>query len=544
MEREQTTFQSLANANVRVDWLTVLAWLVLPATLGLAITHQSLWMDEGFTVWFAAHRSVSSFFSTLTGLPGARGDPQMILYLTYIWGWVKLFGESEVALRAANIPFAILFMGTMSWACRRFLRQPNLWALFCLSPFFWFYLNEARPYIALMAFSAVAIVALLAYLIDPAEYRASAPWWCLIALLLAWGTHILGAFLFPSIAVLSVTATARDLNVRRNFLRDWSRPFLFCMPAFLALGTFYVWASAHGVSKEHGEPGLSNLAFILYEFLGFGGLGPPRFELRQNPHLYVFAPYWPLLLLGAVSLLTVGLLLFRARPPKLVWRLTTSLIVGMAIALGFARIENFRIIGRHMAVFFPLLLLTLMLGQKRSFSSSRERYAAITALVAVGIVWGISDARLVYMRKYEKDAYREASSIAVARARQDGGKIMWVADPHAAHYYGIQVMKGDRSPQIEPGDTLDWHVSVQAIDGKNWDPEEAEAYLDSSTASTILVFSRGDLFDTKSAWSTLIQQQKPTQIAQLPAFSIYEWQPKVATAAGIASLGPHRAIAH
>jgi hypothetical protein len=316
------------------------------------------------------------------------------------------------------------------------------------------------------------------------------------------------------------------------------------MPAFLALGTFYVWASAHGVSKEHGEPGLSNLAFILYEFLGFEGLGPPRFELRQHPHLYVFVPYWPLLLLGAASLLTVGLLLFRTRPPKLVWRLTTSLTVGMAIALVFSRMEHFRVLGRHVAVFFPLLLITLMLWSKQSFSSRRERYAAIAALVAIGIVWGISDARLVSMGKYEKDAYREASSIAVARARQDGGKIMWVADTHAAHYYGIQVMKGVRSPQIEPGDALDWHVSNQAIDGNNWHPEEAAAYLDSSTAPTILVFSRGDLFDTKSAWRALIQQQKPAEIAQLPAFSIYEWQPKVATAAGIASLEPRRAIAH
>ena len=497
--RGEATFQSLTHANVRVGWLKVLIWLVLPATFGLAITHQSLWMDEGYTVWFASHKSIGSFFSTLIGLPGATGDPQMLFYLLYMWGWVKAFGESEVALRAANIPFAILFMGTMSWACRRFLRQPNLWALFCLSPFFWFYLNEARPYIALMAFSSVAIVALLAYLMDPAEYRASAPWWCLIALLLAWGTHILGAFLFPSVAVLAVTATARDLNVRRNFLGDWSRPFLFCMPAFLALGTFYVWASAHGVSKEHGEPGLSNLAFILYEFLGFEGLGPPRFELRQHPHLYVFVPYWPLLLLGAASLLTVGLLLFRTRPPKLVWRLTTSLTVGMAIALVFSRMEHFRVLGRHVAVFFPLLLITLMLWSKQSFSSRRERYAAIAALVAIGIVWGISDARLVSMGKYEKDAYREASSIAVARARQDGGKIMWVADTHAAHYYGIQVMKGVRSPQIEPGDALDRHVSNQAIDGNNWHPEEAAAYLDSSTAPTILVFSRGDLFDTKSA---------------------------------------------
>lgn len=538
-------FQTLVNRNLRVNRLTqILSWLGFSATLGLAITHQSLWMDEGYTVWFASQKSIGSFFSAMIGSPGATGDPQMLFYLLYMWGWVKVFGESELALRAANVPFALVFMGTISWASRRFLGRPNLWVLFCLSPFFWFYLNEARPYIVLMAFSAVAIVALLAYLRDPAEYRTSGPWLCLIALLLAWGTHILGAFLFPSIAVLAVAATAGAASERHRFLRDWSRPFLFCMPAFLALGTFFVWASAHGVNRVHGEPGLSNLAFISYEFLGFGGLGPPRFELRQNPHLYLFAPYWPLLLLGAAALSAVGICLFRTRPSNLALSLATSQLVGMAIALGLSRIASFQVIGRHMAVFFPLLLTTLMLWPKPSLWSTRERYAAIAALVALGIVWGISDARLVYMSKYKKDSYREASSLAAARARQDGGKIMWVADTHAARYYGIQVMIGVRSPQIEPGDTLDWHVSNQAIDGKNWEPAEAATYLDGSTEPTILVFSRGDIFDIKRAWSTLIQEQKPTEIAQLPAFSIYEWQPKTAPAAGMGSLAAHGAIAH
>src|SRR5216683_3009900 len=158
--QEPAGFQALANSRLGVGRLTqALAWLVLPVTFGLAITHQSLWMDEGYTVWFAAHKSIGSFFSTLIGAPGATGDPQMLFYLLYMWSWVKVFGESEIALRAANIPFALLFLGAMGWASQRFLKLSNLWVLFCLSPFFWFYLNDARPYLALMTFAAVAVVA-------------------------------------------------------------------------------------------------------------------------------------------------------------------------------------------------------------------------------------------------------------------------------------------------------------------------------------------------------------------------------------------------
>ena len=148
-----------------------LAWgCCSPALLGLAITHQSLWMDEGSTVWFASHQGIASFFSSLVGSRGAPGDPQMLFYLLYMWGWIKMWGTSEVALRAANIPFAVLLLVTMRWASLRLFARSNAWLLLCLSPFVWFYMNEARPYIAVMSFSTLAVVAMLAYLMGPANY--------------------------------------------------------------------------------------------------------------------------------------------------------------------------------------------------------------------------------------------------------------------------------------------------------------------------------------------------------------------------------------
>jgi hypothetical protein len=109
----------------------------------------------------------------------------------------------------------------MSWACYRLLRRPILWVCFCLSPFFWFYLNEARPYIALLAFTGVATVALLAYLLYRSDYKGVAPWCCLVALLFAWGTHIMAAFSFPSLVVFAVANLATEPEVKRNFFKDW-----------------------------------------------------------------------------------------------------------------------------------------------------------------------------------------------------------------------------------------------------------------------------------------------------------------------------------
>jgi hypothetical protein len=531
--REESPAKAITTGSLKTAWLTQrFLWLLFPVTLGLAITRQSLWIDEGYTVWFASHRSITTFFSALIGSPGAPGDPQMLFYLFYMWAWVKPFGESEWALRAANIPFAILFMVTLSWASRHLLRQPNLWVFFCLSPFFWFYLNEARPYVALLAFSAVSIIALLAYLMHSAEYRTSAPWWCLIALLLACGTHIMGAFLFPSMVVLAALTGAGDANIRQRFLRDWYRPILWCSPAFVALASFYVWASTYGVNKGHGRPGLSNLAFIVYEFLGFGGLGPPRDNVRNTPHLYAFTPYWPWLLPGATALAIVGFLLLRTRPPKLVSYLIASLLVGTAIGVEISIVEHFQVLGRHMAAFFPLLLITLMLWSQHSFSSKRARYVGIAAFVALGVAWGISDLRLVFMSQYAKDDYREAASTATARALQDGGKILWAADPHTAHYYGILVMTDHRTVEIGKDDGIDWDVSAEALDARNWNIREARKFVSTQRVPAILVLSKTDLFDTNDGWRTLIQQHRPLEVAHLTAFSIYELQPTTSSADG------------
>jgi hypothetical protein len=50
-----------------------------------------------------------------------------------MWGWIRLFGASELSLRAANIPFAVILAYTMNWASRRLFWNQHLWLLFSLS---------------------------------------------------------------------------------------------------------------------------------------------------------------------------------------------------------------------------------------------------------------------------------------------------------------------------------------------------------------------------------------------------------------------------
>jgi len=499
--------------------------LTVPLTLGLAITRQSLWTDEGFTVWFASHSSLSSFLQALIGSRGAPGDPQFIFYLLHIWAWIKLFGCSELSLRSANIPFAAIFIYSMTWASQRLFWNRHLWVLFCLSPFFWFYLNEARPYIALLSFASAATVALLAFFVDPERYGKTAPRLCLSALFLAWGAHILAAFLFPTLLILVLAMINSDSKLKSDFLRYWKHPILWCAPLFLLLGGFYIWVSSYGVNKIEGKPGWRNLAFAFYEFAGFAGLGPPRNDIRENPSLPVFLPYWPLLLLGAISLAAVIFFLRRTLQSGIVRYLLISASAGLLIALTLSSFAHFQVLGRHLAVFFPLFLLPVMIGPKRSLRWPSVHRNAIVSVCALGLVWGVSDLRLVLLNKYAKDSYREACSIALSRARQDGAVILWAADPVTAEYYGVTVTPAngaflDPQPSVPQPSLSDG----QAIGVFGWSADQANSYLANSTVPTILVLGKAQPFDTLGVWRGRIREHTPAPIARLNALSIYEWQ--------------------
>ncbi len=507
-------------------------WLLFPTVLGLAITHQSLWMDEGSTVWFASHKSIASFFSNLVGSRGAPGDPQMIFYLLYVWAWIKVWGASEAALRAANIPFAVLLLAAVRWASCRLFGRPYAWLLVCLSPFVWFYMNEARPYMAVMSFSAVAVVAMLAYLMDRDTYRVAAPWFCLLAVFLAWGSHIVGAFLVPSLVFMIAVTARQEPALRKQVLNDWYPASLICLPAFVTLGMFYLWTSANGVNFTSGVPGLANLAFVAYEFLGFAGLGPPRQELRTSLQPYMAAHYWPWLLVGGAVASAGCLMWLYTRPNRLTRNLAASLAVGLLIALAVSRIAHLQLLGRHVAMFFPMLLLFFLLWASTSPFPRSGKYLGAT-LTAVGIIWGISDARLVLLPEYEKDSYRAASSISRMRARMGGADILWAADPRTAYYYGLpaesRALVSSKGQDIRAG--FPSPDRDRAIDVQQWTLAEATAYLSSRTAAAILVMNRPDLFDERATWRTLIDRQKPLLVASPPGFQIYEWQaPDLTTA--------------
>src|ERR1043166_968039 len=123
----------------------------------LAVSGDSYWIDEASTLDKAIRPTVLAWWERLRW--EANSNLQLPLYLLYAWGWNKLFGAGEWAMRAANIPWFLL--AVVSWS--RLFGGPARMAASAgrlLSAFAWFYVNEARPY-AMQLGAACAVFATL-----------------------------------------------------------------------------------------------------------------------------------------------------------------------------------------------------------------------------------------------------------------------------------------------------------------------------------------------------------------------------------------------
>lgn len=145
--------------------------------LGFAIrlfhlSHQSLWMDEFFTRYYA-----DVFPQQFLWNQGLRVEPTPPLYYTLVAGWMHLFGTSEAALRSLSVLASGLTIPFV-FVLGRELEGPRVGLvaalLFALSPIQINFAQEARSYALLLLPVTLALlgIARLLAVADPAESNA------------------------------------------------------------------------------------------------------------------------------------------------------------------------------------------------------------------------------------------------------------------------------------------------------------------------------------------------------------------------------------
>ncbi|MGH8094362.1 MAG: hypothetical protein ACREIF_12960 [Chthoniobacterales bacterium] len=481
----------MARRNSIRIWFFALAALALSA---VAITHQSLWIDEGNT---AAKALQPSFQTWWTAFLHERGsDLQMPGYMFFVWAWEKLFGASEIALRAVNIPFFVGGVGTLAWGMgpRRLLQTATV-LLALTNAFLWYYLSEARPYIFLFGFAAVTAACLFRLLNAPEESLGSALWFRLFC------AGVVGLCLASLIAVpwaLGAMAAAVYWSGPRAATRvavGCKATSALTVAALGALGIYYLWTLQLGArASEVGRTGWSNIAFIFYELLGLAGLGPGRLELREQGAgaLTPFLPWVAVAAIAALTLLVAGAWAMRARLTNryiLFFLLAVAAPSALVLIAGVA--GHMRLVGRHLTPLLPYLLAWMGAGLAALLSGESWKKALAAGLV---VVFLISALEIRLAPRHQRDDYRTVATIA-REALDSGGRIWWLADLSTGRYYHLPF----DSPQVVTSPQLP-------------SPKEPP---------TMVILSKPDIYDSSGAVRAYLTAEGFRVARVLPAFQIW-----------------------
>jgi 4-amino-4-deoxy-L-arabinose transferase-like glycosyltransferase len=145
-----------------VGALVILAGVIRIVTLGT----QSFWTDEALT----AYETTLPFGSMIHTVSHIETTPP--LYFVLIWGWAKLFGTSEVALRSVSGIAGIALVPIAYVSAKELF---NRWAatlagaFVALSPFMIWYSQEARSYMLLATLTGAAFMFFVRALRDPSR---------------------------------------------------------------------------------------------------------------------------------------------------------------------------------------------------------------------------------------------------------------------------------------------------------------------------------------------------------------------------------------
>lgn len=373
--------------------LLFLATLVMSC---LAINGGSLWDDEGYRSFFA-------LLGDFDNILAYTGRDKQFSFVFYEWLWVSVFPHSEIGMRAMNVPFVL--MGVLYLAL--ILRSRGLsvlWALvMVLHPMVWYYTNEVSPYIIMLAASLG-----LCY---HAFFAKRTDSWANIAgmnacFLLGYSCHFIFGFAYVIVAVGLLLRLVRRESVA------WGRYIAvfaaFCL-CYLPLTWWYWIHMENGQTYGWGHPGVSNIAYVVYSFLGMQGMGLSRLDIRAGEWFWHMTPQMGVLL-SVFICGTAALILLNVRTfLRLLRQRWVVALVGCALVFyAGAFIKYFQFWERHviMLLVLPLVLIPQFGHALVHTAPGLRRKLSLGLFSLLGLCWAASCGNLAFNEYYRKDNFK------------------------------------------------------------------------------------------------------------------------------------------
>ena len=482
---------------IKTDFWQESVFVPLLASLAvglLAVSSDSFWIDEGLSAVKAIAPTPVAVWQELR--TEGNTNLHMLLYMFALWAWEKLAGPSEWALRAMNIPFYMLGVAALWGAVPRVMR-PCLLAFCLLSPFLWFYLNEARTYSMLFGFSAVATAALVEWLDhgkDPFFAWARWGWILSLSLVALIWTHVVGLVFELAVAILVFTHVGRR-GLPALLCKVWA-PMMFLAATNLALVGYVLWTKTQGVEANPiGKTNVLGFVYWLYEFGGLSGLGPNRNELRINPFASLRPYFLPLGFLGlAWSAVLLGGWKSLCSSP---WRRQAACLAFFLVLiplLTFLLIgvwQGIRFLPRYAVSSYPAFALLASFFLCAAWTAGGwRRWAGLLWLLALGV----SCLNLRFNPAHAKDDYRGVAQWLTAR-KIPAENIWWAADTSTILFYGMPGV----TPVINP----------------------APSDLAKQRHPSWVVLSKSDIYDAKGVLKNYLSQRGAVLERTFTSFQVY-----------------------
>jgi hypothetical protein len=469
-----------------------------------ATTAQSYWIDEAVTV----RKTVSPNLVRLWHDLRVEGNAnlQVPLYFVFAWAWEKVTGLGEFGMRAGNWVWFLLGLITAvrALSAKRLLCWGILLALL-ISPFAWYYIDEARPYSLQLAASLMVFGALYRVLSWNDLTQARTSWvalLCLGSLLLATSGLLAMVWLGGFLAAAGLCKPATHWL---QLLRAYPKSLGVTAMLLAAMAAFYLWSLGIGARATYGQTTVATLLSIPYELLGFSGLGPGRLELRDvGPRALL--PWAPILTAYGLALLFLLLKAWRwvaletSFRTRLSW--AVSLFLVMAFVVGMSIHSQFRVLGRHCMPLLPLCLA--FVGAGIADNLARKHALARVLLVTFLALSATSCLELRLAKRHSKDDYR--SAVALAQSALSRGKLVWWnADLEGAAIYGLQMERATNTPSsavvvVNPDPRFDFGMSKPDL----------------------VITSRPDKYDAYGAVADYLRKARFQETAAFQGFTVWQ----------------------
>ena len=374
-----------------------------------------------------------------------------------------------------------------------------------INAFVWYYTNEARPYILMFAGGCITFACLARAHFSPASSLESRSWFFILlagSLMVCATSLIAVPWAMASILGIALVLGGRPFIrlIERNLF--WSGIWTF---AICCLGVYYLWTISLGAIPTYGRTGMANLTFIVYEQLGFTGLGPGRIELREGNFVSLLR-YVPFLGVAAAALLAIAwemakFLTARWKKDHLFLRTTVLIVLPVACALFAAWIGHARLWGRHFTPLLPFVLFGLAIGIDQWWQKKTAG-----ARITVGIFLTaslLSSLEIRFAPRHAKENYRQAAAYALGTIRENR-MVWWAAEKMTGFYYHL--------PQADEPGAAYWK-GLQS-------PSAAD--LTSLAEPQVIVISRPDVYDHFGTITAFLEQKQFVQRKTLQGFAIWE----------------------